>query len=86
MKVFFLSLLGAAAVLVLVVLSPLVLVYFLFDRFCSLVEELAPTKGRQQKENGNGRWGLLKQLFSTYSQNVQNPASARGLLPHQRPF
>ena len=73
------------AVLVLVVLSPLVLVYFLFDRFCGLVEELAPLKNRKEK-NGGGRLGLLKKLFSAFPLNAQNTSKVERLLPYQRPF
>lgn len=73
------------AVLVLVVLSPLVLVYFLFDRFCGLVEELAPLKNRKEKSAG-GRLGLLQNLFQALSKNAKNIPEVPRLLPHQRPF
>lgn len=86
MKILLFAPLGVVVLVLVVVLAPLALVYFLFDRFCSLVEEFAPTKGRKQKENGGGRLGMLKKLFSAITPNVNPSNSARGLLPHQRPF
>lgn len=85
MKTVCFALLGVVAVLVLVVLSPLVLVYFLFDRFCCLLEELAPHQNRKDK-NGGGRLGLLKKLFSAFPLNAKNIPKVERLLPYQRPF
>lgn len=86
MKVLLLAPLGLVVLLVLLVLSPLVLVYLLFDRFCCLIEDLAPTRNRKQKSAGGGRLGMLKKLLSAVNPNVSNPSPARGLLPYMRPF
>lgn len=85
MKVLLLAPLGLVVLLVLLVLSPLVLVYLLFDRFCCLIEDLAPIRNRKHTSAGGGRLGMLKKLFSALP-NVSNPTPARGLLPYQRPF
>lgn len=86
MKYLYLAPLAAVALVLLVVLAPLVLVYLLFDRFCSLVEEFAPTRNRKHEANEGGRFGLLKKLFSAIAPNVENSDKKGGLLPHQRPF
>jgi len=60
LKTLLYGVLGICVGVLLVAVSPAVLVYFLFDRLCGLIEELAPPKARKKKRRG----GWMKQIPS----------------------
>lgn len=70
--------LGLLAGVLLVCVSPLVALYFLFDRFCGLIEELAPAKSRKPKRRGEWmkRLPSLLKLSGNASSHTQKGRQA----------
>lgn len=69
LKTLLYGVLGLGVGVLLVAVSPLVTLYFLFDRFCGLIEEIAPSKSRKRKRQ---RGGWLKQIPSLLKLSTGN--------------
>jgi hypothetical protein len=62
----------------LVAVSPLALLYFLFDRLCDLIEEFRPNHGRRPGKKQPNRAEQLGQLLSAISKKREVSSTKRG--------
>jgi hypothetical protein len=82
-KLLLFAVLGVLAVLLVLALSPLALIYFLFDRLCECVEEFKPRTRGRSSANGKGgqRLDMLKKVLAVLSKNAPTSNHAGGHSP-----
>ena len=85
LKLAIITLLALVVLPLLVMVSPLLLVYFLFDRLCDLIEEFKPTRSRRRRKSRAAGLGKVLNLIPLSKREQNVPNDTKGLQPTVSP-